>query len=181
MQLKAYMYLDPAAKLFKKTEFPQMVKELLDSFNPKEHLPKAIEKCGLVPLNRQKVLESLLSTAESNSIACYLDSALPRRLEVQRFGEGTKKKPRGKKVLAGQSYSAGSEGEQVDDEEEQEVVDNIEGENGNMAVEESEEAMSQEEDDDKELLDLGPSTSRMASYVVATFEGGWVIVEVRRD
>jgi hypothetical protein len=183
-QLKAYADLDPAAKLLKKTEFPRMVKELLDSLNPKEHLPKAFEKCGLVPLNRQKVLERLPSTVGSQGIARHLDGALLRRLEVRRFGEGTMKKPRGKKIPAGQSYSAESDEEQVDDEEEQEEADDdSDGEEGYVAVEGSEEeAVSQEEEEDEELPDVdGPGTSRMGSYVVAAYEGQWFIAEILRD
>jgi hypothetical protein len=181
-QLKAYADQDPAAKLLKKTEFPRMVKELLQSLNPGEHLPKAFEKCGLVPVNRQKVLERLPSTAESHGIARNLDSVLLKRLEVRRFGDGTKKKPRGKKVPAGQSYSAETE------EEDEEEVDDIdsESEEVNIALEDSEEEeeeeLSQEEEADESLPDLeAPGTSRMGSYVVAAYEGQWFIAEVSRD
>ncbi len=87
------------------------------------------------PLNCQKVLERLPSTVGSQGIARHLDGALLRRLEVRRFGEGTKKNPRGKKIPAGQSYSAESDEEQVDDEEEQEEADDdSDGEEGYVAV-----------------------------------------------
>ncbi len=49
-QLKKYADMDPTAKLLKKTEFPRMLKELLLELKPAEHLPKALEKCGLIPI-----------------------------------------------------------------------------------------------------------------------------------
>lgn len=41
-QLRKYQDQDPNAKLLKKTEFPRMLKELVESLNTKQHLPKAI-------------------------------------------------------------------------------------------------------------------------------------------
>ena len=58
-QLLFYAEKDPAAQLLQKTEFPRMLKELVESLKPMEHLPKAFEKCGLCPINREKVLDRL--------------------------------------------------------------------------------------------------------------------------
>jgi hypothetical protein len=63
-QLSKYADNDLAAKLLLKMEFPKMSKELL-SLNPKQHLPAAFEKCRLVPLNRNKVLERIPSIKET--------------------------------------------------------------------------------------------------------------------
>jgi hypothetical protein len=40
-QLKQYADQDPSAKLLSKTEFPRMVKEVLESMKPEQLLPKA--------------------------------------------------------------------------------------------------------------------------------------------
>lgn len=39
-QLRQYADKDPNAKLLTKTEFPCMLKELVETLKPKEHLPK---------------------------------------------------------------------------------------------------------------------------------------------
>ncbi len=41
-QLRKDQDQDPNAKLLKKTEFPRMLKELVESLNTQQHLPKAI-------------------------------------------------------------------------------------------------------------------------------------------
>jgi hypothetical protein len=41
-QLQKYREKDPTAKLLMKTVFPGMLKELVESLNTKEHLPKAM-------------------------------------------------------------------------------------------------------------------------------------------
>ena len=81
---------------------------------PENHLPKAFEKCGLVPLNRNKVLERLPSIARYEEAASYIDQALLKKLEVRRFGE-SKKKSRGKKVPAGKSYTENEDDSEVED------------------------------------------------------------------
>jgi hypothetical protein len=40
-QLKDYADRDPSAKLLAKTEFPRMIKEVLESLKPQEIIPKA--------------------------------------------------------------------------------------------------------------------------------------------
>jgi hypothetical protein len=107
-QLQAYADRDPSAKLLLKTQFPAMLKELLDSLKPDKLLPKAFEKCGLIPLNRDKVLDRIPSVLQTQEVAHHMDAAVMKRLEVRRFGD-TKKKPRGKKIPAGQSYSQDDE------------------------------------------------------------------------
>jgi hypothetical protein len=139
-QLSKYADKDPAAKLLLKTEFPKMLKELLLSLNPKQHLPAAFEKCGLVPLNRNKVLERIPSVKDTHTIARILDASLLKKLEVRRFGDQSRKKPRGKKVPAGQSYSreeAKSSGEE-DSEGEDSVGEDSEQENSEQEDSEQE-------------------------------------------
>jgi hypothetical protein len=63
---------------------------------------QAFEKCGLIPLNSDKVLERIPSAVESAQAAKHLDAALIQRLEDTRFGT-TSKRTSGKKVTAGQS------------------------------------------------------------------------------
>jgi hypothetical protein len=82
-----------------------MLKELVQSLKPKKYLPKAFEKCSLCPIKREKALDRLPSIVESEEIAHHIDSALLKKLEVRRFGEASKKKPRGKKTPARQSHT----------------------------------------------------------------------------
>ncbi len=51
---------DPTAKMLAKPEFPRMIKELLQSMSPGQLLPKAFEKCGLFPVNKENVSENPL-------------------------------------------------------------------------------------------------------------------------
>jgi hypothetical protein len=159
-QLSKYADKDPAAKLLLKTEFPKMLKELLLSLNPKQHLPAAFEKCGLVPLNRNKVLERIPSVKDTHTIARNLDASLLQKLEVRRFGDQSRKKPRGKKVPAGQSYSreeAKSSGEE-DSEGEDSVGEDSVGEDSvgedseqeNSEQENSKQGDSEQEDSEQE-------------------------------
>jgi hypothetical protein len=73
---------------------------------------------GLIPMNPKKVLELIPSVVRTTEAARYLDTALLKRLEMRRFGESSKKRPRGKKVPAGQSYM-----DREEDEEETEEMD----------------------------------------------------------
>ena len=102
-QLSKYKDQDPSAKLLAKTEFPRMLKELCNNLNFRDHLPKAFEKCGLYPLNAEKPKERIPSVASTETIARHIDQQILKSFEVKRFGGA--KKPRGKKVPAGQSYT----------------------------------------------------------------------------
>jgi hypothetical protein len=189
-QLKAYADQDPTAKLLVKTEFPRMLKELIASLSPEKHLPTAFEKCGLFPINRNKVLERIPSTMGSVAIARHLDTQLLRRLEVRRFGEG-KKKPRGKKVPAGQSYSRVEEGSSEEDNDLDDLDSNSELEEEeagpskqhNKEQDKNVEEDSSEEEDNEELpdLNLDRPTRKPGSYVVALYEGEWFVAEVVED
>jgi hypothetical protein len=190
-QLLSYAEKDPAAQLLQKTEFPRMLKELVESLKPMEHLPKAFEKCGLCPINREKVLDRLPSIVQSEEIARHIDSALLKKLEVRRFGEASKKKPRGKKTPAGQSYTAEEDSEEEEEEEDDdEVEEDEEDEEEADDVEEQEQegvdVEDVEEEGADELPDLdvpGPSTSSKSSsnYVVAVYEGQWFLAEICGD
>jgi hypothetical protein len=101
-----------------------MLKELLDTLNPGRLLPKAFEKCGLCLIDKNKVIERIPSIQQSQEVASNLNTAVLKKLEVRWFGDKkAKKKPRGQKVPAGQSYSRLEE-EEVDeftsDQEDQE-------------------------------------------------------------
>jgi len=56
-------------------------------------------------VNRQKVMERNPSVVETQVVARHIYSNLLKKLEIRRIGNG-KKKPRGKKVPASQSYTA---------------------------------------------------------------------------
>lgn len=108
---------------------------------------------------------------EAQEIARHVDSALLKKLEVRRFGEATKKKPRGQKVPAGQSYTKDvvQEDSEIESEEDSEE-------------DEPDEPEAEEEQEDETLPDLDtPGSSRMGSYVVAVYEGSWFLAEVSKD
>ncbi len=67
-QLRKYVDRNPTAKLLLKTEFPSMLKELLEVLSTEKHLPTAFKKSGLVPVNCEKVLERLPWTPR---VPCY--------------------------------------------------------------------------------------------------------------
>ena len=93
-----------------------MLKELSDSLDGEALLPKAFEKCGLVPINPMKAMEKIPSTEYTDEIASHVDMNLLKKLETSRF---MKKKPCGKKVLAGDSFMRQVEGKE---EEKEDVV-----------------------------------------------------------
>jgi hypothetical protein len=138
-------------------------------------------------VNPEKVLEMIPSVGKTAESARHLDAALLHRLEVRRFGEASKKRPRGQKVPAGQSYTEMEEEESTDentdestDKEDDEDDDESEVDK-NEADEECEdevEAVLQgaREDEDEELPEVSGG-----SYVVAVYEGQWFLAEVARD
>lgn len=190
-----------------KPEFPRMIKELLQSMSPGQLLPKAFEKCGLFPVNKEKVLERIPSIKTSQNVAHHIDTALLKNLEVRRFGDASRKKPRGKKVPAGQSHTA--EPEDESSPEEQSTTDNSseeeeEGERErevirkNMRTEQQdkeeqsdvdnmqqekgdEENMQEEEDELDELPDVDTVARKAGTCVVALYEGEWFLAEVCQD
>jgi hypothetical protein len=95
-----------------------MVKDLLQRVDAKRLLPAAFRKCGLAPLNRDEVLQRIPSILSSQQIAKHVDQQLVEKLEVRRFG-APKRKGRGPKIPAGQSYSAQEEEEEEDSPEEE--------------------------------------------------------------
>jgi hypothetical protein len=190
-QITTHSDKDPSAKVLAKTEFPRMLKELVDSVDAKKLLPKAFEKCGLFPLNRQKVLERIPSVEESQQIARNVDSILLKKLEVRRFGEGGKKKPRGKKIPAGQSYTEepeeSSKEESSKDESSEEESEEEDSENEDDVREDSSPARDRdndgqlEDEENEDLPDLLPTQQarrKAGTFVVALYEGEWFLAQV---
>ncbi len=177
---------DPVAKLLLRQKFPKMLKELINSLKPLQHLPKAFEKCGFCPINCEKVLQRIPSTLKSETITRHLDSALLKKLEVRRFVDAIRKKPRGKKVPAGQRYTwwdseeESSEEEKREESSEEEVVDG-ELEDNDKLEEDSSNDEVQKDDEDEELPDLDTRSRKSGSSVVAMYEGQWFVVEVVED
>jgi len=63
--LRAVTDKDPAAKMLQKTEFPKMMKELLERLDPVDALVNGFERCGLSPVNPTKVTERIPTAATS--------------------------------------------------------------------------------------------------------------------
>ena len=119
--MRAKSDADPSFKSLAKPVFPRLLKELLQNCRPQDHLVAAFENSGLFPISVTKALARIPSALDSATVARLVDAALIKRLEIRRFGTGAKK-PRGKKIPAGQSYTMDAE----DSNEEEEVVDDPE-------------------------------------------------------
>lgn len=135
----------------------------------------------MVPLNPEKVLERIPSAVETQQAARHLDAALLQRLEVRRFGDSTPKKPRGKKVPEGQSYTHVDE--EDSEEEEEDETEEEEKEDDDVDVDAllggSRDA-PEDSDREEELPDLTDSPMP-GTYVAAVYEGQWFLAEVCRD
>ena len=176
-QLRAYADQDPSANLLDKSEFPRMLRELIGSLDPAQLLPKAFEKCGLAPLNRIKVTERIPSVQRTAEIAQHVDQLLLEKLQVRRFGDGKKKKPRGKKLPAGQSYSVEEEEEdedEVQEEEDEDKEDEDEDDEDEDEEPREEEQPMVEDEQEKGHYDVG-------DFVVATYFGDWYLAKVDID
>jgi hypothetical protein len=115
---------------------------------------------------------------ESQVVAKHIDNALLQRLEVRRFGDG-KKKPRGKKVPAGQSYTA-----EIEDSSEENDLGSEEEEDDPVSEEEQaedEEEQAEDEEEQEELPDLDRPIRKAGTFVVALYEGQWFLAEVCAD
>jgi hypothetical protein len=127
-----------------------------------------------------------------------VDAVLLKKLEVRRFGEASKKKPRGKKIPAGMSYTVEEEKENSDMGEESEVDTESEVEVESEVESEVECEVESSEEETEELPDIeptpGPSNNKKkgppthsqllyqpGSHVVAVYEGEWFLCEVCLD
>ena len=194
-QLRKYAKEDPSQRLLDKVRFPGMLKEVVEALDTKELMTKAFGKCGLVPLNRQKVLDRIPSARTSQEIARDLDSVLAKTLEVRRFGDGQKKqRGRGKKVPAGKSYTADSseeEGhsdeekgsEEKGSEEEDDVNDGEDIEEDEVEDEVQDGEKEDQMESDEELPDTEFRVGKKigGSYVIAMYEGQWFLAQVCFD
>jgi hypothetical protein len=137
-----------------------------------------------LPLNRDKVLDWIPAAVQTQEIAQHVNAVLLKKLEVRRFGEASKKKPRGKNIPAGMSYTVEEEKENSDMGKESEV--------------EVESEVESSEEETEELPDIepapGPSKNQKkgppthsqllyqpGSHVMAVYEGEWFPCEVCLD
>lgn len=94
-----------------KDRFPSLLKRLYDSFK-KENVIAGFDKCGIVPLNRNRVLDMLPSTnctdgKEKSDQEQAMDDSFKDLLQTLRHGEGSKTKQRRKKVAVTPGKSIG--------------------------------------------------------------------------
>ncbi len=120
------------------------------------------------------MIPSVVKTAEA---ARHLNKALLQRLEIRRFDDPSKKRSKGQKVPAGQSYTDREEDEEedTDDTDEDELDEMDENELNEDEFEDEVEAVLQ----GAEAGDLPEICA--GSYVVAVYEGQWFLAEVCRD
>jgi hypothetical protein len=182
-----------------KTDFPRLMKTLLERANPGQHLPAAFKKCGLYPVDVEKAVERIphrnmecpASTKE------LLDSSFGEKLDQLTGFSKTAKPKRGKKIKvpAGKSYTdvqeedcENEEAEEDDDDEEEEVP-----------IRSRKSAHISESDSDEELPDpaeeaaddpgaggswRGGSTSSsfpVGCFVVAVYDKTWYLAQVEAE
>lgn len=109
---------DPDFNGVNKVKFPSHLKHLVGLLKPDDLMPAAFEKCGLVPLNPQKVLERLPTVQNTKDMCTDLDQVVLQRLEANRYGKGVKAgRPKGKKIPAGKSHTPGKRSLSVPEDE----------------------------------------------------------------
>lgn len=102
-----------------KDRFPPLLKQLCDSLK-EENVIAGFKKCGIVPLNRNKVLDMLPSvetasndepgtSTGSQKSAEALDSSLLELLKSYRLGDGSKQRKKRTKVSVTLGKSVGEE------------------------------------------------------------------------
>jgi len=93
-----------------KSDFPPLLKQLLEEVQPGKYLPAAFERCGLFPVDITKAVERIPHRSmETNSetIKEILSSSLGEKLDQLRGTDKKKITKRGKKIKvpAGKSYT----------------------------------------------------------------------------
>ena len=143
--LTSYKQKHPNKAGIDKSEFPTLLKQLMDTVKPGRHLPRAFEKCGLFPVNQDKPMERIPSrhmALDKDSTRALLNATFGEKLEQLRGVGPSQKKKRGKKVAPGKSYCEEEEEEEEETEDEDDVdVDDLLG-----AGEEAEARGGQEEE-----------------------------------
>ena len=179
--LQAKKAKDPHFNAVAKKDFPANLKELMNSVDARRIIPPAFEKCGIFPINKEKVLERIPSKDTSELICENLDSSLLNKLSEMRYGFEEKrraKRPKGKKVPAGMSYTPDT----TEEEEEEDDVDQILGNNSNDDLDGGGDDQIGGEDDIAELpeIDELPETDA-GGYVVGLYEGEYYLGEPVQD
>jgi hypothetical protein len=115
-----------------KTEFPQLLKQAIDKCRPGRHLPPGFEKCGLWPISLEKALSRLpkkrvVADDENDGMddIRVMNATFEKTLEEMRGSAGNTRRPRGKKVAAGKSWTR----EETDSSDE---ADDVAGPSGDM-------------------------------------------------
>ena len=175
-----------------KVVFPTLLKKLQTEMEKKPNiLSPAFEKCGIYPLNRDKVLSRIPSIEQSEEICPHLDRSLMERIEQERFGKkGEDKAPRGKKIKidAGKSYTNRDDLSEDDEEEEEEVdeVDEVDDEEEDEEEEEEDDEtrIRRDEEADEESrtaffadMNQAPSHYNSGAFVVARYNVDWFIAQ----
>jgi len=188
-----------------KTDFPRLLKKLMDTANPGQHLPAAFEKCGLYPINAAKGIERIPSRDmynDSETIRANLNATFGERLERLRGVEPKEKKKRGKKlkVAPGKTYTAPDSEEEDSEEEDSEEEREVESSEEEMDVDEllgdgdggerriARQADTSEEEEEEEVDDMddvdvpkAPPLYAVGSYVAAVYDREWYVAQVEGE
>jgi hypothetical protein len=134
------------------------------------------------------MIPSAVRTADA---ARHLDATLLQRLELRRFGDPSKKRTRGQKVPAGQSYTEMEEEEEDETDDEEDETDDEEDDDDEEDKDETELNDDEEFEDEVEAVLQGAEAEGVndeelpdvsgGGYVIAVYEGQWFLAEVSRD
>jgi len=172
--LAAYKAKHPTICGISKTEFPSLLKQVLDQADLGRLLPVGFEKCGLLPVSVEKAwgrIPDKEMEVDTERMKELMDSTFGEKLEQLRgFTAAKAKVPRGKKIPPGKSYCGPNDtssdeddlGVQVDSpaEEEVEVSDK---------EEEEEDIEDLPSPTKKPVVRKKPVRGQDTSYIVGTY------------
>jgi hypothetical protein len=194
--LKDYKKKNPKVAGIDKSDFPALLKKVLDLAKPGNNLPAAFGKCGIFPISKDKAVQRIphrRMEVDSELTKELLTSTLGEKLEEMRgFGKTPVRKSRGKKVPAGKSHTEEEEEAEEETEDEELDVDSLleeddEDETPRSGLQKkARQIVSSDEEEEEELPELdqaggeagaGPSSGNTAIYPV----GSWVVAVYKAE
>jgi hypothetical protein len=193
--LKDYKKKNPKVAGIDKSDFPALLKKVLDLAKPGNNLPAAFGKCGIFPISKDKAVQRIphrRMEVDSELTKELLTSTLGEKLEEMRgFGKTPVRKSRGKKVPAGKSHTEEEEEAEEETEDEELDVDSLleeddEDETPRSGLQKKARQIVSSDEEEEELPELdqagaeagaGPSSGNTALYPV----GSWVVAVYKAE
>ena len=142
-----------------KDVFPSLLKTLTETINVKagDNLKSGFSKCGIVPLNRQKVLERLPRVTQQNTDkepGTTLDETFRDLLQTMRFGNESQTVRKRKKkidVQPGKSVTGKDYDEEQDEKTGSSETDDSNSNDSEAEIQNAENSSDEEEDHESEI------------------------------